>query len=249
MGLGAIGSMVAQSADALGMKLIGYDPYISIDAAWRLPKEVQKADSIEELVGSSDFISIHVPLVDKTKDLISKDLLKHFKWGSKLINLSRGGIVNNNDVIEALQNEILSGFVTDFPSIELAQRANDSGDVILLPHIGASTSEAEVNCAVMAAEQVVDFLKNGNIVNSVNFPRIKLSRSTDHRLIIINKNEPGMIGKIAEFIANKKLNISDMVNKSRDDIAINLIDLDSEPPKELIESLKKIEHVLSVRVC
>jgi len=249
VGLGAIGSMVAQSADALGMKLIGYDPYISIDAAWRLPKEVQKANSIEELVGSSDFISIHVPLVDSTKDLISKDLLKHFKHGSKLINLSRGGIVNNNDVIEALQNETLSAFVTDFPSIELSQRANDFGDVILLPHIGASTSEAEVNCAVMAAEQVVDFLKNGNIINSINFPRIKLSRSTDHRLVVINKNEPGMIGKIAEFIANKKLNISDMVNKSRDDIAINLIDLDSEPPKELIESLKKIEHVLSVRVC
>ena len=151
--------------------------------------------------------------------------------------------------IKALQNETLSAFVTDFPSIELSQRANDFGDVILLPHIGASTSEAEVNCAVMAAEQVVDFLKNGNIINSVNFPRIKLSRSTDHRLVVINKNEPGMIGKIAEFIANKKLNISDMVNKSRDDIAINLIDLDSEPPKELIESLKKIEHVLSVRVC
>ena len=160
-----------------------------------------------------------------------------------------GGIVNNNDVIEALQNETLSAFVTDFPSIELSQRANDFGDVILLPHIGASTSEAEVNCAVMAAEQIVDFLKNGNIINSINFPRIKLSRSTDHRLVVINKNEPGMIGKIAEFIANKKLNISDMVNKSRDDIAINLIDLDSEPPKELIESLKKIEHVLSVRVC
>ena len=212
-------------------------------------KRVQKANSIEELVGSSDFISIHVPLVDSTKDLISKNLLKHFKRGSKLINLSRGGIVNNNDVIEALQSKILSSFVTDFPSIELSQRANDFGDVILLPHIGASTSEAEVNCAVMAAEQVVDFLKNGNITNSVNFPSIKLSRSADHRLVVINKNEPGMIGKIAEFIANKKLNISDMVNKSRDDIAINLIDLDSEPPKELVESLSKIEHVLSVRLC
>ena len=212
-------------------------------------KRGTKANSIEELVGCSDFISIHVPLVDSTKDLISKELLKHFKQGSKLINLSRGGIVNNNDVIEALQSKILSSFVTDFPSIELSQRANDFGDVILLPHIGASTSEAEVNCAVMAAEQVVDFLKNGNIINSVNFPRIKLSRSTDHRLVVINKNEPGMIGKIAEFIANKKLNISDMVNKSRDDIAINLIDLDSEPPKELIEDLLKIEHVLSVRLC
>ena len=249
IGLGAIGSMVAQSADALGMKLIGYDPYISIDSAWRLPKEVQKANSLEELVATSDFISIHVPLVDSTKDLISRDLFKHFKMGSKLINLSRGGIVNNNDVIEALESGKLSCFVTDFPSIELSQRANISGDVILLPHIGASTAEAEVNCAVMAAEQVADFLKNGNIINSVNFPRIKLSRSTEHRLIIINKNEPGMIGKIAEIIADGRLNISDMVNKSRADIAINLIDLDSKPPKELIKSLYKIEHVLSVRVC
>ena len=249
IGLGAIGSMVAQSADALGMKLIGYDPYISIDSAWRLPKEVQKANSLEELVATSDFISIHVPLVDSTKDLISRDLFKHFKMGSKLINLSRGGIVNNNDVIEALESGKLSCFVTDFPSIELSQRANVSGDVILLPHIGASTAEAEVNCAVMAAEQVADFLKNGNIINSVNFPRIKLSRSTEHRLIIINKNEPGMIGKIAEIIADGRLNISDMVNKSREDIAINLIDLDSKPPKELIKSLYKIEHVLSVRVC
>ena len=249
VGLGAIGSMVAQSCGALGMKLMGYDPYISVDAAWSLPKEVQKASSLEELVGSSDFISIHVPLHDTTKDLISKDLLKHFKRGSKLINLSRGGIVNNNDVIYALKNEILSCFVTDFPSLELSRRSNESSDVILLPHIGASTAEAEVNCAVMAAEQVVDFLKNGNIMNSVNFPRIKLSRSTDHRLVIINKNEPGMIGKIAEFIANEKLNISDMVNKSREDIAINLIDLDSKPSRELIQSLYKIEHVLSVRVC
>ena len=249
IGLGAIGSMVAQSADALGMKLIGYDPYISIDSAWRLPKEVQKANSLEELVATSDFISIHVPLFDSTKDLISRDLFKHFKMGSKLINLSRGGIVNNNDVIEALESGKLSCFVTDFPSIELSQRANVSGDVILLPHIGASTAEAEVNCAVMAAEQVADFLKNGNIINSVNFPRIKLSRSTEHRLIIINKNEPGMIGKIAEIIADGRLNISDMVNKSREDIAINLIDLDSKPPKELIKSLYKIEHVLSVRVC
>ena len=249
IGLGAIGSMVAQSADALGMRLVGYDPYISIDSAWRLPKEVQKANSLEELVGCSDFISLHVPLLDSTKDLISKDLLKYFKKGSKLINLSRGGIVNNEDVIESLESKVLSCFVTDFPSIELSQRANKCGDVILLPHIGASTSEAEVNCAVMAAEQVADFLKNGNIRNSVNFPRIKLSRSTDYRLIVINKNEPGMIGKIAEFIANEKLNISDMVNKSREDIAINLIDLDTKPPKQLIESLHKIEHVLSVRVC
>ena len=148
-----------------------------------------------------------------------------------------------------MKDERLSCFVTDFPSLELSERANSTGDVILLPHLGASTLEAEVNCAVMAAEQVVDFLKNGNINNSVNFPKTKLSRSTDHRLVIINKNEPGMIGKIAEFIANEKLNISDMVNKSREDIAINLIDLDSKPKEELIHSLRKIEHVLSVRQC
>jgi len=249
IGLGAIGSMVAQSANALGMKLIGFDPYISVDAAWRLPKEVHKADSMEELVGTSDFVSVHVPLLETTKNLISSDLLKHFKKGAKLINLSRGGIVKNNDVINALKDERLSCFVTDFPSLELSERANSTGDVILLPHLGASTLEAEVNCAVMAAEQVVDFLKNGNINNSVNFPKTKLSRSTDHRLVIINKNEPGMIGKIAEFIANEKLNISDMVNKSREDIAINLIDLDSKPKEELIHSLRKIEHVLSVRQC
>ena len=249
IGLGAIGSMVAQSANALGMKLIGFDPYISVDAAWRLPKEVRKADSMEELVGTSDFVSVHVPLLETTKNLISSDLLKHFKKGAKLINLSRGGIVKNNDVINALKDERLSCFVTDFPSLELSERANSTGDVILLPHLGASTLEAEVNCAVMAAEQVVDFLKNGNINNSVNFPKTKLSRSTDHRLVIINKNEPGMIGKIAEFIANEKLNISDMVNKSREDIAINLIDLDSKPKEELIHSLRKIEHVLSVRQC
>lgn len=249
IGLGAIGSMVAQSANALGMKLIGFDPYISVHAAWRLPKEVHKADSMEELVGTSDFVSVHVPLLETTKNLISSDLLKHFKKGAKLINLSRGGIVKNNDVINALKDERLSCFVTDFPSLELSERANSTGDVILLPHLGASTLEAEVNCAVMAAEQVVDFLKDGNINNSVNFPKTKLSRSTDHRLVIINKNEPGMIGKIAEFIANEKLNISDMVNKSREDIAINLIDLDSKPKEELIHSLRKIEHVLSVRQC
>lgn len=249
VGLGAIGSMVAQSADALGMKLIGFDPHISIDAAWRLPKEVQKANTLENLVGKSDFVSIHVPLLESTKNLISKDVLKYFKNGSKLINLSRGGIVNNGDVIKALEAGALSSFVTDFPSIELSERANNFGDVILLPHIGASTSEAEVNCSIMASEQVVDFLKNGNIVNSVNFPQIKLSRSAEFRLIIINKNEPGMIGKIAEFIANEKLNISDMVNKSREGIAINLIDLDSKPSQELIKSLLKIEHVLSVRRC
>ena len=188
IGLGAIGSLLAQTAEVMGMKIIGYDPYISIDAAWRLPKDVEKADSMEYLLNNSDYISIHIPLVDETKDLISKESLKHFKKGAKLINLSRGGIVNNEDIIEALNLKIIDKFVTDFPTPELVTRSNDFHDVILLPHLGASTKEAEINCAVMAAEQISNFLKDGVIVNSVNFPSIKLGRKTEYRMVIINKN-------------------------------------------------------------
>ena len=202
IGLGAIGSLLAQTAEVMGMKIIGYDPYISIDAAWRLPKDVEKADSMEYLLNNSDYISIHVPLVDETKDLISKKSLKHFKKGAKLINLSRGGIVNNEDIIEALDAKIIDKFVTDFPTPELVTRSNDFHDVILLPHLGASTKEAEINCAVMAAEQISNFLKDGVIVNSVNFPSIKLGRKTEYRMVIINKNEPIKNGDIGAFLIN-----------------------------------------------
>ena len=249
IGLGAIGSLVAQSAHNLGMNIIGFDPFISIDSAWRLPKEVVKADSIEELVGSADFISVHVPLVDDTKEMINENILKYFKKGSKLINLSRGPIINNDDVINALKEGVIDRFVTDFPTQELVNRSKKFGDVILLPHLGASTSEAEINCAVMAANQTKDFILNGNIINSVNFPRIRLGRSTDYRLVVINKNEPGLIGKIADCLASHQLNISDMVNKSRDEIAINLIDLDTKPNIKIEKEIKKIEHILSVRSC
>ena len=249
IGLGAIGSLLAQTAEVMGMKIIGYDPYISIDAAWRLPKDVEKADSMEYLLNNSDYISIHVPLVDETRDLISKESLKHFKKGSKLINLSRGGIVNNEDIIEALNSKIIDKFVTDFPTPELVTRSSDFNDVILLPHLGASTKEAEINCAVMAAEQISNFLKDGVIVNSVNFPSIKLGRKTEYRMVIINKNEPGMIGKITDEIGYKNINIADMTHKSRDSIGINLIDLEDKPSQELIENIKKIDHVISVRLC
>ena len=225
VGLGAIGSLLAQTAEVMGMKIIGYDPHISVDAAWRLPQDVEKAESLEFLLANSDYISLHVPLIEATKDLISKDMLRHFKKGARLINLSRGGIVNNADIIEALNSKQISTFVTDFPTPELVDRSSDFNDVILLPHLGASTKEAEVNCAVMAANQVANFLKNGVIINSVNFPSIKLGRATENRLVIINKNEPGMIGRIADQIASSNLNITDMTNKSRDTIAINLIDL------------------------
>lgn len=249
VGLGAIGSLLAQTAEIMGMKIIGYDPHISIDAAWRLPKEVEKAETLEYLLSNSDYISLHVPLIDATKDMISKETLMHFKQGSKLINLSRGGIVNNKDIIEALDSNKISTFVTDFPTPELVERSSKLQDVILLPHLGASTKEAEINCAVMAADQVSNFLNNGVIINSVNFPSIRLGRTAEYRLVIVNKNEPGMIGKITDEIGFKNINIADMTHKSRDSIGINLIDLENQPSEELINNIKNIDHVLSVRLC
>jgi D-3-phosphoglycerate dehydrogenase len=247
IGLGSIGSMLAQAAQTLGMKLVGYDPYISIEGAWRLPAEVEKAETMEALLRQSDFVSLHVPLVEDTKNLINKSNLKKFKKGAKLINLSRGGIVNTNDVIAELENGSLGRFVTDFPTPELIKRSAGKNDVVLLPHLGASTKEAEVNCAVMAANQMVNYLQDGTILNSVNFPRISLSRGTNHRLVIINYNEPGMISKIADSIAACDINIAEMTNKSRDDIAINLIDLECKASNQLIEQLRSVEHVMSVR--
>ena len=249
VGLGAIGSLVAQTAQSLGMNLIGFDPHISVDSAWRLPKEVEKAESLEALLSMSDYISLHVPLVEATKGLICLDKLKYCKKGAKIINLSRGGIVNNNDIISALDQEIVSRFVTDFPTPELISRSNSTQDVILLPHLGASTKEAEINCALMACDQVSNFLMHGTIVNSINFPPIRLGRTTPYRLVIINRNEPGMIGKIADEIAGANINIADMTNKSRDEIAINLIDVDEEPSENLLAKLQDIDHVLSVRTC
>ena len=249
IGLGAIGSLLAQSVDSLGMKIIGYDPNISIDAAWQLPKEVEKAENLKYLLSNSDYISIHVPLLDETRNLISKDVIKFIKTGAKLINLSRGAIVNNDDILEALQNNKISCFVTDFPTPEMVKRSKEFLDVILLPHLGASTQEAEINCAIMAAEQATRFLKDGEIINSVNFPKVKLSRTTKYRLVIVHKDEPGVIGSITGEIAAHNINIPDMINKSRDEIAITVIDLDENPSPEIIDNLKNISNVLNVRMC
>ena len=249
IGLGAIGSLLAQSVVSMDMKVIGYDPNISIDAAWQLPKEVVKADNLKDLLSNSDYISIHVPLVEETKNLISNDVIKFIKPGAKLINLSRGSIVNNKDVLNALENKKISTFVTDFPSPEMVKRSIKFSDVILLPHLGASTKEAEINCAVMAAEQAIRFLKDGEIINSVNFPKVKLGRTTKYRLVVVHKDEPGVIGNITGEIASHNLNIPDMINKSRNEIAITVIDLDDDPSQEIIDNLKKIVNVLSVRLC
>ena len=249
IGLGAIGSLLAQSVVSMDMKVIGYDPNISIDAAWQLPKEVVKADNLKDLLSNSDYISIHVPLVEETKNLICNDVIKFIKPGAKLINLSRGSIVNNKDVLNALENKKISTFVTDFPSPEMVKRSIKFSDVILLPHLGASTKEAEINCAVMAAEQAIRFLKDGEIINSVNFPKVKLGRTTKYRLVVVHKDEPGVIGNITGEIASHNLNIPDMINKSRNEIAITVIDLDDDPSQEIIDNLKKIVNVLSVRIC
>ena len=247
VGLGAIGSMLAQAAQTLGMNIVGYDPHISIEAAWRLPREVQKADSMESLLGQADYVSLHVPLVEATTNLINASTLKHFKEGAKLINLSRGGIVNSDDVMIELESGKLGKFVTDFPTPELVTRSSTKNDVILLPHLGASTKEAEINCAVMAANQMANYLNDGTIINSVNFPMVSQARSTNYRLIVINHNEPGMISKITDSIAASNINIADMTNKSRENIAINIIDLENSASADLINELRSVEHVLMVR--
>ena len=249
IGLGAIGSLVAEAANILGMKIIGYDPYISIESAWRIPNDVEKADSLNYLLKNSDYITVHVPLTPNTKNLISKKNIDLIKKDSKIINLSRGDIVNNEDILMALKLKKISKYVTDFPSPNLAKRSHKNNDVILLPHIGASTKEAEINCSKMAASQIIDFLSNGNITNSVNFPTIKMSRSSKYRLVIIYEDAPGIIGNVAGKIATYKTNIADMVNKNRDSLAISLIDIDRKPSNTLVTDLSKIDKVISVRFC
>ena len=249
IGLGSVGSLLAQAASILDMKIIGYDPYISIDSAWMLPREVEKSETLEFLFSKSDYISLHVPLSDNTKNLISKKLLDLVKEDAKLINLSRGGIVNNIDIINALNNKKLTSYVTDFPTPELIKRSVNYGDVILLPHLGASTKEAEINCSILAAEQTKNYLENGLITNSVNFPNVKLSRTSKFRIVIVHKDEPGIIGTITSEIAKNNLNISDMINKSRNEIAVTLIDINDTPSEYLLKKIQDTENVLTVRVC
>ena len=247
LGLGSIGSKVARMGVALDMKVIGYDKALSVEAAWRLPSQVEPADTIEELFKKSDFITLHIPAIDSTKGLINSHLLKHCNRTS-LLNFARKEVVDDESIIGALEKNNLSNFITDFPTPTLIKRANEQGDVILLPHIGASTSQAEENCAVMATEQITDFLQNGNITNSVNFPNVNLARSTEYRLAITNKNVPAMIGQIATNLGELGLNIVDMTNVSRGDIAYNLIDVENEIQEDAVDKLSQIENVLNVRL-
>ena len=247
VGMGAIGSKVADMGVMLGMNVIGYDPAITVEAAWKLPNKVERKESIEDVFKESDYISLHVPANEKTKGLINSDLLKNAKNGLRLINFARDEIVVSKDIIESLDKNILSKYITDFADLELISRAKTANDVIILPHIGASTSQAEENCSVMAAEQLDDFLNNGNIKNSVNFPELIEPRPSEFRITLSNKNHPGMIGKITTVLADNKLNIIDMVNKSRGDIAYNVIDLETKPPEKVLLELSALDDVISVR--
>ena len=247
IGLGAIGSKVAKMGVALDMKGVGFDPALSVEAAWKLPSEVVPAESMDYLFSVSDYISVHIPALDSTTGLINESLFKKAKDLS-LLNFARHEVVNTNDVIKYLQKDNLKNFITDFPSPELIKRANENKDVILLPHIGASTSQAEENCAVMAVNQIVDFLETGNIKNSVNFPDVQLARTTINRIAITNKNVPTMIGQIATALGDLDLNIADMTNVSKGEIAYNLIDIENKIHDKAIKELEKIENILNVRL-
>ncbi|MES9986853.1 MAG: phosphoglycerate dehydrogenase [Candidatus Thiodiazotropha endolucinida] len=243
IGLGAIGVKVANACRALGMNVIGYDPTITVQSAWKLASEVEQALSVDDLLSKSDFVTFHVPLTDATANMINAERLRLMKPGSVLLNFARNGIVDDEATVAALDSGQLYAYVCDFPSNLL----KDHPRVITLPHLGASTKEAEDNCAIMVAEEVRDYLENGNITNSVNFPSINLPRNGGFRIAVVNSNVPNMVGQISTDLANEGLNILDMLNKSRDDIAVTLLDVDKRPNAELLQTLASIDGVLSVR--
>ncbi len=244
IGLGAIGSMVANMALELGMHVAGFDPALSIEAAWRLSSRVEKTDSIEALLQQSDFVTLHVPAVEQTHHLINSETLRRFKPGSKLLNFARAQVVDVDAVISALDEGALAAYITDFPMPSLLGRK----DTLLFPHIGASTAEAEENCSVMAAEQLMDFLDNGNIVNSVNFPQTRMARNGGHRITYSNENVPRVLGAVLSVLADRNINVVDMVNKSAGDMAYNIIDVETEPTPGIIDAIASVEGVMHVRV-
>ena len=243
VGLGAIGSLVADTAIKLGMKVVGFDPEITVDAAWRLPASVRKANSVEELVKQADFVTLHVPLLAATKSLIDAKRLGAMKAGAVLLNFARDGLVDETALVGALRSGRLKCYLTDFPAPALLGEPG----VIALPHLGASTEEAEENCAVMVVDQVREFLEQGTIQNAVNFPNVDMPRESPHRVAIANANVPNMLGQISTTMARAGLNIHNMVNKSRGERAYTLVDVDSPVAAEVIAALSAIEGVLSVR--
>jgi D-3-phosphoglycerate dehydrogenase len=243
IGLGAIGVRVANAAHALGMKVIGYDPTITVKAAWQLEAGVEQALSVDDLLARTDFVTFHVPLTEMTRHMINADRIRLMKRNAVVLNFAREGVVDDAAVVAALEEGRLHGYVCDFPSNLL----KDHPRVITLPHLGASTLEAEDNCAVMVADEVRDWLENGNITNAVNFPEINLPRNEGYRLAVVNSNVPNMVGQVSTDLARANLNIIDMLNKSRGDVAVTLIDVDRAPSDETVAEIAAIDGVLSVR--
>jgi D-3-phosphoglycerate dehydrogenase len=243
IGLGKVGSLVADAAIKLGMDVLGYDPHITVDAAWSLSSRVRKANSVEEVLKASDFVTLHVPFVDATRNLISRERIQLFKSGVILLNFSRDGIVDNDAVLEGLASKRIKYYVCDFP----AQKLLEHPGVIALPHLGASTSEAEDNCAIMVADELRDYLEHGNIQNAVNFPDVAMPRESPFRVGIANANVPNMLGQISTAMAEAGLNIHNMLNKSKGEMAYTLVDVDSAVPPQVIERIAATKGVLAVR--
>ncbi len=243
VGLGAIGVQVANGALALGMNVIGFDPDITVKRAWEMSSQVRQATSIEDLLANVDYVSFHVPLVDATRNMINADRLRRIRDNMVILNFSRDGVVDNEAVVAAIDAGKVYAYVCDFPSNLLKNHPR----VITLPHLGASTLQAEENCAIMVAEEVREYLENGNVRNSVNFPELFMPRSEGYRIAIANANVPNMLGQISTCLAKSGLNILDMLNKSRGELAYTLVDVDSEMPPECMEHIAGIEGVLNVR--
>lgn len=243
IGLGAIGVQVANVSRALGMKAVGYDPTITVQRAWQLESNVRQALSVDDLLARSDFVSLHVPLTDETRHMIDAKRLRVMRKRAVLLNFSREGIVDDAAVCAALDEGHLYAYVCDFPS----NRLKDHPRVVTLPHLGASTAEAEDNCAVMVVDQVKEYLEHGNVTNAVNFPDIQLPRGEGYRIAVINSNVPNMVAQISTDLGKENLNIQDLLNKSRKDVAVTLIDVDRPPPRETLDKIAAIEGVMSVR--
>ena len=243
VGLGKVGSLVADAAIRLGMNVHGYDPHITVDAAWSLPSQVRRAASIEELVRASHFVTLHIPLGEKTRHLVNARMLENFRSGAVLLNFSREGVVDDPAVARALSSGRLKWYVTDFPSAALVRHSG----VIALPHLGASTREAEDNCAIMVADQVREYLEHGNLQNAVNFPDAQMAREAPYRLAIANANVPDMLGNISHALGRRKINIHNMLNKSKGEMAYTLVDADSPVPAEALKELSGLTGVLAVR--
>ncbi|MFW5985771.1 MAG: phosphoglycerate dehydrogenase [Halanaerobiales bacterium] len=243
IGLGSIGVMVANAAVSLGMEVEGFDPYISVDSAWGLSRAVQKASSFDSLLKTSDYITLHVPLIEETENMMDAGKFALMKKGVRLLNMSRGGLVDNKALKQAIEEGTVVKYVTDFPDAEILEMDN----VIAVPHLGASTPESSDNCALMAAGELKDYLENGNIENSVNYPDCELNRSSEYRITLVNRNIPNMVGQISTDLAEEDINILNMINRSKGDYAYTIIDIDREVSPSILETLQNIEGILNVR--